>query len=164
MSKTDETDCPALVRGQVIPAFSLPGADGIPHSPWDYKQRDHIALLFLQSAKTSEGQSILRTFARQYPTFREERCAILAITADPVIVNLQVQETLHLPFPLLSDVQGKTISRYTRWQHATLTPSIVLTDRYNALYEQWSAESEATLPPISDLLESLQYLNSICTP
>src|SRR5579885_1576342 len=92
MSNTNQ---PLIEVGQIIPAFSLPGADGMPHSPWDYKQREHLTLLFVQSATATEGRGLLRTFASHYTNFREEDCAILAITADPVIVNLRAQEELH---------------------------------------------------------------------
>ncbi len=157
---------PLLEVGQIIPAFSLPGADGMPHSPWDYKQREHLTLLFVQSATATEGRGLLRTFASHYTNFREEDCAILAITADPVIVNLRAQEELHLPFPLLSDPQGEVIARYTGWNSAThtLMPGIILADRYGALYQQTIAKNEAELPPITEWLDSLQYLNKLCTP
>jgi peroxiredoxin len=157
---------PSLEPGQIIPAFSLPGPDGMPHSPWDYKQREHLILLFIQSATTTEGRGLLRTFASHYTAFREENCAILAITADTVFVNLQAQEELHLPFPLLSDPQGEVLARYTFWDSTTRTlfPGIVLADRYGALYQRGTASNEAELPSITELLESLQYLNKLCTP
>jgi peroxiredoxin len=163
MSNTNQ---PPIAVGQIIPAFSLPGADGMPHSPWDYKQREHLVLLFTKSSTTSETHSLLRAFAQRYATFREEDCSILVITPNTVIINLQTQEALHLPFALLADPQGEVISRYTSWEgHAeTVSPSIVLADRYNALYQQWIAEHEASLPPIDDVLESLRYLNKLCTP
>jgi peroxiredoxin len=155
-----------LEKGQIIPVFTLSGTDGMPHSPWDYKQRENLVLLFLSSTASSEGHGVLRAFAENYAEFREERCAILAITADPVIVNLQTQESLHLPFALLADPKGDVISRYTTWDSTTRTPtpSIVLADRYGALYEQWTTEHEADLPTISELMEPLRYLNNICTP
>ncbi len=166
MANTDQPSCPGLTRGELIPDFTLPGADNMPHSPWDYKQREHLILLFTSSAANSEGCGLLRAFSKEYKAFREEQCALLAITADPVINNLQVQETLHLPFPLLSDAQGRVIARYTQWDSTTrtLTPGIFLADRYNALYEQWTAEHEADLPPIFELVATLQYLNTLCTP
>lgn len=155
-----------LQRDEVIPAFILPGADGMPHGPWDYKQREHLVLLFLRSSEHSEARGVLRTFAQHYADFREEQCAILAITPDTVLTNLQTQDALHLPFALLADPKGEVIARYTTWDSTsrTFTPSIVLANRYNALHEQWQAEQEAHLPTISTLLASLQYLNSICTP
>jgi len=166
MANTDQPYCSGLTRGQIIPAFTLPGTDNMPHSPWDYKQREHLILLFTSSITTSEGRGLLRAFSQAYKIFREEQCALLAITADPVISNLHAQETLRLPFPLLSDVQGRVIARYTQWDGTAqmLTPGIFLADRYNALYEQWTAGQEADLPPISELVATLQYLNRLCTP
>ena len=157
---------PLLERDSIIPAFSLPGADGMPHSPWDYKQRENLILLFSQSTTTSEGRGLLRTFAHHFQDFREEDCAILAITADTVIVNLEAQEALHLPFPLLADSRGGVIARYTMWDstYRKVSPCIVLANRYNAVYQQWRVERESDLPPIEELLESLRYLNSLCTP
>lgn len=163
------TAYPSLETGQIIPAFSLPGPDGMPHSPWDYKQREHLILLFIQSAQSASAngaRELLQEFANHYADFREETCALLAITTDPVINNLQAQEELQLPFPLLSNPQGNVIARYTHWDQSAhkLAPAIVLADRYGALYEQRIAENVAELPTITALLESLQYLNKLCTP
>ncbi len=156
---------PSLETGQIIPTFTLPGADGMPHSLWDYKQRENLVLLFTHSPTTTEARGLLRTFAQHYVDLREELCAILAITAATVIDNLRAQEELHLPFALLADPKGEVFSRYTRWDDTTGTfnPSIVLADRYGALYQQWTAEGEANLPPVEELLESLRYLNKECT-
>jgi peroxiredoxin len=157
---------PTIEPGQIIPAFTLPGADGMPHSPWDYKQHQHLILLFIRSTSSSETCGLLRTFAKEYPAFREEQCSILAISPDTVLANLHTQEELHLPYPLLSDPKGEVISLYTQWDAITgdLNPSIVLVDRYNALYQRWIVESEGDLPPIEELFESLRYLNKLCTP
>lgn len=158
-----------LEVGQIIPAFTLPGADGMPHSPWDYKQREHLLLLFTRESTTSETRGLLRAFARQYASFREEECAVLAISPDTVIVNLGTQEELHLPFALLADPKGEVIGRYVGYteggrRQVSFVVSIVLADRYSALYQQWVAEREADLPAIEELLESLRYLNKLCTP
>ena len=163
MSNTNQ---PSIEVGQIIPTFSLPGADGMPHSPWDYKQRQHLVLLITRNSTTSETRGLLRAFAQHYAAFREEECSILAITPDTVITNLQTQEALNLPFALLADPKGEVISRYTSWEGQALTvyPSIILADRYGALYQQWIAENEASLPTIDELLESLRYLNRLCTP
>ncbi len=162
----EQTYVPKLQRDEIIPSFTLPGADGMPHSPWTYKQREHLVLLFTRGIESNETRGLLRAFAQAYTTFREEYCAVLAITPDTVIANLAAQETLNLPYPLLADPKGRVIARYTYWDSATkmLMPSIVLADRYNALYQQWIAEYEANLPPIEEIVESLQYINKLCTP
>ena len=162
MSKTNQ---PLLELGQIIPAFTLPGADGMPHSPWDYKQRQHLILLFTRSTVSSETRGLLRTFAKEYSSFREEECSMLAISPDTVFANSHTQEELRLPYPLLSDPKGAIISKYTRWDATThiFNPSIILADRYTALYQQWVARGEGELPSIEKLLASLRYLNSRCT-
>lgn len=157
---------PFLRKGEVVPAFSLPGADGVPHSPWDYKQREHLVIILLTSFATSEARGILKEFKRQYRALREEECAVLALSANTVVENLRAQEELQLPFALLADPQGEVLRRYTRWESETrrALPSFVLADRYGALYAQWIAEHEAELPPVEELLKDLQYLNKLCTP
>jgi peroxiredoxin len=166
MSHTDQPHCPILKRGHIIPTFTLPGTDGMPHSPWDYKQREHLLLLFISSTTTGEAHELLRSYAQHYAEFREEQCSLLVISLDTVLINLQTQEELHLPFALVSDAQGLTIQRYTQWEQAsrTLSPGVILADRYNALYEQKIVDSIAELPAIQETLESLRYLNRICTP
>jgi peroxiredoxin len=161
-----QTNKPHLESGQIIPAFTLPGADGMPHSPWDYKQREHLLLLFLRNTSSSETRGLLRTFSKAYTAIREEQCSILAITPDTVMSNLLVQEELRLPYPLLADPKGEVLSQYTLWDASTSSvhPSIVLADRYNALYQQWITENEADLPSIEELLDALTYLNKLCTP
>ena len=156
---------PYLQTGEIVPAFSLPGADGMPHGPWDYKQREHLVIILLSSANTSETRGVLSEFKRQYRVLREEECAVLALTANTVIENLRVQEDLQLPFPLLADPQGAVIARYTHWdaQARNAQPSLVLANRYGALYAQWIEERETDLPRIEVLLEDLQYMNKLCS-
>src|SRR5579859_6909007 len=77
MSSSEQTSSPLLEKDQIIPAFTLPGADGMPHGPWDYKQREHLVLLFMRSATMDVTRELLRTFASHYTEFREEYCAIL---------------------------------------------------------------------------------------
>ena len=69
MSTNDQKYYPTLERGQIIPPFTLPGTDSMPHSPWDYKQREHLILLFTQSAMKSEGRGLLCEFALRIETF-----------------------------------------------------------------------------------------------
>ena len=159
------TNRPLFEPGQIIPAFTLPGADGMPHSPWDYQQRQHLILLFTRSTSSSESRGLLRSFAKEYSAFREEQCSILGISPDTVFANLHVQEELQLPYPLLADPRSEIISKYTHWDAIThsFNPSIVLADRYNALHQQWVAGSDGELPSIEKLLESLRYLNTLCT-
>jgi peroxiredoxin len=158
----DKSSCPYLERGQIIPAFSLPGTDGMPLLIKEQRMQTPPP-----NPPNKEGpfppwlkhRGILARFC-------EERCALLAITADPVITNIQISEELHLPFPLLADVNRHAIPRYTYYDaHSTqFKPCIVLADRYNALYEHWIELDEMDIPASTEIFASLRYLNSICTP
>lgn len=161
-----QTNKPLIETGQIIPAFTLPGADGMPHSPWDYNQRDHLILLFINSSASSETRDILHRFAKIYSAIREQQCSVLAISPDTVLVNLLSQDELRLPYPLLADPKGEILSRYTPLDEITgkLSPCIVLADRNTILYQLWTYESEADLPAIENLLDTLKHLNKLCTP
>ena len=160
------TDPPLFEPGQFIPVFTLPGADGMPHSPLDYIQRQNLILLFIHQTSSDETRGLLRAFAKGYSQIREEECSILAISPDTVLTNLHSYAELHLPFPLLADPKGEVFSRYTFWDSSAenLNPCIVLADRSNVLYQYWVAEREVDLPTIEELLDSLKYLNMLSTP
>src|SRR5438093_13100439 len=98
--------------GKIIPAFTLPGSDGMPYSPWIYKQQEHLLLLIIQSTANSEARGLLKAFAREYRSFREEGCALLVISADTVVGNLRAQEELQVTFPVLTDPLGEVMVRY----------------------------------------------------
>lgn len=166
MGDADYTFRALIETGEIIPAFTLPGSDGMPYSPWMYKQQEHLLLLIILTASSSEARGVLKAFAREYRSFREEECAVLAISADTVVGNLQAQEELQLPFPVLADPKGEVIGRYTLWdaKQKVVMPSIVLTDRYGALYRQWIEERAEDLVGIEEILEELRYLNRLCTP
>ena len=157
---------PHFEKDAIIPAFILPGTDGMPHSPWDYKQRENLLLVITRSVTTHESRELLRFFAQHTSALREEMCAILALSPDTVITNLEAQENLHLPFPLLADPIGKVISYYVSYDtvHRTLTPSMILTNRYNAFYQQWTLEREGEAAPIVEIIDALHYLNNLCVP
>ena len=157
---------PHLEKDVIIPAFVLPGTDGMPHSPWDYKQRENLLLVITRSVTTHESLELLRFFAQHASMLREEMCAILALSPDTVITNLEAQENLHLPFPLLADSIGKAISYYVSYDtvHRTLAPSMILANRYNAFYQRWILEREAEVPPIAEVIDALHYLNNLCVP
>lgn len=156
------SETPELHSGEIIPAFILPGADGMPHSPWDYKQRENLVLILLTDATGTEAQAILQDFQRRYAELREEYCAVLVVTANTVIENLHVQDDLRLPFALLADPTGQVMRRYTVWDTTTrtATPAFILANRYGALRERWIGE----LPALDELLVDLRYMNTLCTP
>jgi hypothetical protein len=61
---------PLKKPGQIIPAFTLPGADGMPHSPWDYKQRQPAYPGRATPALPFVSRSQRRSYIPLYPVGR----------------------------------------------------------------------------------------------
>ncbi len=160
-----ENEQTLISKGEIIPAYTLPGPDGWMHNSWDYRQCEHLLVVISQSLRQPEARKLALDLAENIHRFREEKCQINLITPDPVVTNLQVQEELHLPFLLLADPQGGTIERYTQWEAGTKTfaPTIVLANLYTALYQQWTAGAESELPELHEPLSDLEYLNRLCS-
>ena len=55
---------------------------------------------------------------------------------------------------------------YAGWdaENRVVMPSIVLADRYGALFRQWVEEKEESLVGIEEILETLRYMNRLCRP
>jgi len=60
MGDTEHAFRAFIETGEIIPAFTLPGSDGMPYSPWMYKQQEHLLLLMIrleaQEVKSPCGQ------------------------------------------------------------------------------------------------------------
>nr|BBH95228.1 hypothetical protein KTA_34270 [Thermogemmatispora argillosa] len=155
-----------LEAREMLPAFALPDAYGVLRGPQDYKQRHHLLLLLVRSVELPATRAFLRQFAEAEPALREEQCRLLAISPNQIAQNAEAQVGLRLPFPLLADPEGRVIARLTQWDAAqhTLHPSLLLADRYGELYQQWVGLHEQELPPFSELLACLRYLNCLCCP
>ena len=54
MGDVDHTFRVLIETGEMIPAFTLPGSDGMPYSPGMYQQQEHLYLLIILT--TSSGQ------------------------------------------------------------------------------------------------------------
>ncbi len=150
----------------MLPAFALPDPHGVLRGPHNYKQRNHLLLLIVRSVELPATRAFLRQFAEVEPTLREEQCSLLAISPNQMAQNAEAQASLGLPFPLLADPEGRVIARLTQWDAGprVLHPSLLLADRYGELYQQWVGTYEQELPPFSELLACLRYLNRLCCP
>ncbi|MBX5457602.1 MAG: redoxin domain-containing protein [Thermogemmatispora sp.] len=151
---------------EMLPSFALPDPAGVLRGPHDYKQRNHLLLLIVRSVELPSTRIFLQQFAEAEPVLREEQCSLLAISPDHLVRNAEAQASLRLPFPLLADPTGEVIARLTQWEatQRALNPSLLLADRYGELYQQWVSADEQALPPLSELLSCLRYLNRLCCP
>ncbi len=59
-------------------------------------------------------------FAGAYAGFRQKDIAVIGISKDSVASHLKFAEKYNLPFILLSDPKGETISAYGVWKEKTM--------------------------------------------
>lgn len=153
-----------LDAGEMLPLFTLPAADGGLVSLWSYKQREQVVLLLLPDLTAAAARRLLRAYSAAYPTFRAEKTVVLALLPlAPELLALE-QARLDVPFPLLADAAGETLKRLGAWdadRQAPL-PTVLVADRYGALYTRYSAPDVGELPTPDGVLKDLEYLAMQC--
>ena len=110
---TPQTEAAMLRTGQLLPNFRLPAAnrDG-QVGPWDYKQHRNLVIIFFRSAECQECKQLLREFAEHYGDYEQKEAEVLAISTDELHRLRQLAQDLALPFPVLSDGDGRVLDLY----------------------------------------------------
>jgi peroxiredoxin len=150
--------------GEMLPLFTLPAADGRLVSLWSYKQREQVVLLLLPDLVSADARRLLRAYSAAYPDFRAEKTEVLALLPlAPEQLALE-QARLSVLFPLLADATGETLKRLASWDAASQTPepTVLVADRYGALYTRYSAPEAADLPAPDEVLKDLEYIAIQC--
>jgi len=135
----------ALRRFALVPSLELPAKDGGKVSLWGYKHTRPVILVFCQPA----DRHVLQDLARRYHDYREAGAEVVAVTPQAPAIG-------ELAFPVLVDADGHETARFV--EH---TPSILVLDSYNALYERYEGPWPQGVPH-HDLLESLAQVEMQC--
>lgn len=131
---------------------------------WDYKMRKNLVILFYHGDACSRCKEKLKMFAENYEELVKLEAEILAISADGLGGTRALSAELRLPYPLLSDPEGRVIEKYTyrRKAHEAALPSVFVTDRYGTLYHQFIANEITELPDLEEILSWLDFIQSQC--
>jgi peroxiredoxin Q/BCP len=100
--------------GTTAPQFTLPDQDGKLHSLSDYKGKK-VLLYFYPKDDTSGCTTEACNFRDGYDEFKKMGLVILGISKDSVKSHKKFSEKYSLPFPLLSDEEGKIVKAYGSW-------------------------------------------------
>lgn len=100
--------------GQKAPNFTLPDQDGKMHSLSDYLGKK-VLLYFYPKDDTPGCTTEACNFRDGYEEFKKMGLVILGVSKDAVKSHKRFAEKFSLPFPLLSDEEGKVIERYGSW-------------------------------------------------
>jgi peroxiredoxin len=159
-----EGNAQELKPGRVIPLFRLPSANRSQNiGPWDYKQHKNLVLFFFHSPRCAPCRQLLGDLAKGYPEYPQLNAEVLAISRAEVEELRQLQRELDLPFPLLSDMDGKVLIAYlgeaAGGPHET---GVFVADRYGALYTGATAADADALPGESEIRDWLSFIEIQC--
>ena len=134
-----ETTTAKLNTGQLIPNFRLSAVnrDG-QVGPWDYKQHRNLVIIFFRSAECQKCKQLLLEIAEHYGDYEQKEAEVLAVSTDQLDRLRQLTQDLALPFPVLSDSDGKVTDLYLKYpeqiRDKIFDIAIFIADRWGALF------------------------------
>jgi peroxiredoxin Q/BCP len=100
--------------GITAPTFTLPDQDGNMHTLSNYRGKK-VLLYFYPKDDTPGCTTEACNFRDGYEEFQKMGLVILGISKDTVKSHKKFAEKFSLPFPLLSDEEGKVVEAYDSW-------------------------------------------------
>jgi peroxiredoxin len=164
---TAQTEVEKLRAGQLIPNFRLSAANRNGQvGPWDYKQHRNLVLIFFRSAECQKCKQLLQEIAEHYGEYLEKEAEVLAISTEEIGCLRQLAQDLALPFPLLSDSNGKVTDLYLRHlekvSEKTFDIAIFVADRWGALFSTKRIEIDDDKPVEAEVREWLEFIELQC--
>lgn len=111
----------------LVPSFELRSVEGETISPWDYKERKNLVLLFFDPRSTRD-LGLLAEMKRRYHEIADENAEVLAIGSGPYEEMKECIASLGMPFKLLSDSDNQA-----RQAYGISDTSVFITDRFGEL-------------------------------
>ena len=164
---TTQTEVEKLRTGQLIPNFRLSAAnrDG-QVGPWDYKQHRNLVLIFFRSPLCLKCKQLLREIAVHYGDYEEKEAEVLAISTEEIGCLRQLAQDLALPFPVLSDSDGKVTDLYLKHPEQiadkTFDVAIFVADRWGAVFSTKRIEIDHDKPVEAEVREWLEFIELQC--
>ena len=165
---TEAMKTTTLGTGQLIPNFRLLAAnrDG-PVGPWDYKQHRNLVLLFFRTAESRKCKQLLREIAKHYDDYKEKEAEVLAISTDEIDRLRELSQDLALPFPVLSDSDGRVTDLYLNQteqfsEKLAVEAAIFVADRWGAIFNTNSVKNDQDLPAEAEIREWLEFIELQC--
>jgi peroxiredoxin Q/BCP len=101
----------ALIPGDIAPDFSLPDSEGNMVSLSDFRGK-RVVLYFYPRDNTPGCTKEACSFRDAYPDYQAQNIVVLGISMDDAKSHTKFLTKFNLPFPLLSDDDGKVATAY----------------------------------------------------
>lgn len=108
-----------LEIGDKAPTFSLEADTGEKVALKDYKGKT-VVLYFYPKDLTSGCTQQACDFRDSHTKLKKRDFVVLGVSKDPIKQHLKFKEKYSLPFPLLSDEDGKVCEAYGVWKQKSM--------------------------------------------
>jgi peroxiredoxin Q/BCP len=103
---------PLLKVGSIAPDFTLPDQDGQPVHLYALLEHQWVVLFFYPKDHSPVCTTEVCAFRNAYHEFQDAGAEVLGISADSIESHQAFRHNKHLPFRLLSDVDGLIAKAY----------------------------------------------------
>ncbi len=100
-----------IEEGKAAPAFTLPDQDGNKVALADFRGK-HVIVYFYPKDDTPGCTKQACGFRDSWKTLQKRGVVVLGISADDAESHTKFRKKYKLPFPLLSDVDRKVMTKY----------------------------------------------------
>ena len=165
---TTEPETSKLSTGQLIPNFRLSAVNRNGDvGPWDYKQHRNLVLIFFRTVECLKCKQLLREISEHYGQYQEKEAEVLAISTDEIDRLRQLAQDLALPFPLLSDSDGRVTNLYLKHMEQSedwvaTEAAIFVADRWGAIFSTKSIEKDQSQPVEAEIRNWLEFIELQC--
>src|SRR5215203_2025588 len=158
----EEHHMAGLDVGQKITYFELPDQQDYPWSLSGQLETGPVMLIFYRGDWSPYCNGQLARYAREYEEFERRGAQIAGVSVDPPSNNAKMVGKLLLPFPLLSDPEGKLARLCGLWnaEEGVAVPSIVVIDQSGEIRYLYSGTDVADRPRDDEIFAVLDELDS----
>lgn len=97
--------------GKLIPPFSLRSIDDKTISPWDYKEKMGLLIVFFNIYDQTDLEALME-INRRYHEIADENAEVIAISPSSIEEIKECSADFNFMFPVLSDPMGKVACAY----------------------------------------------------
>jgi len=149
------------MKGHRLHDFELKSTPGRHIQLSDYRGWRNLVLVFTDDQQTTA--ELLSEISRDHEQFKSEEAQVIAVAQCSIEGCARITEQLKLPFPVLSDREGRIhreVGASDQEGHAAA--AVYITDRYGEVFGLYRTRDGQTLPRTAEILNWLEFINSQC--
>ena len=129
----------------------------------NHLRRRNIVVYFVHDKYCDKCRARLKAFARDYADWRRIYGEVVAVFSDPVDDLKNLGEELDLPFPLLSDADGRAKAAFSlKGITRPDAPVVFVVDRLSTLFYHELNDAADPWLEAAEVFEEVEFLEGRC--